>query len=437
MSLSPADVAIQAARDGGLRLLKGLANDLELRGVKGFKGRSLLHFAAAGGHLEVCKFLVEESGFHPNSTSAEGETPILLAVEGEGHDVLPVLRYLLQRGGDPAMPDVRGFTPLHNAAEYGHDEALRLLLSTGVPVDPLNLRGTPLHVAAATDHDQAVKILLEHGADPNRIVHHVLSPLMLACCARFLKCMKLLVQAGADVNFNSLRGKPVLMMAVHHGLTDIVKYLLEVGADPNIHDKHGRSPIILAATSEHRELVEILFPRTKPICYVPDWSVDGIIRAMKYLHLEPQESVEKQIAEAKSRGKKAFAKGDYFDAAYYYVLAIEKGPLDATLFSNRSLCWLRLREGERALSDAQRCKTLRPHWAKAWYREGAALSFLKDHKGAVDAFLEASKLDPASDEIQKALREAVQCTRNADSYGKPNPPPAAASVRQSDISDHQ
>jgi hypothetical protein len=58
--------------------------------------------------------------------------------------------------------------------------------------------------------------------------------------------------------------------------------------------------------------------------------------------------------------------------------AMTKNPRDATLFANRShICWLRLREGERALSDARRCKTLRLHWAKAWYREGMALSFLK------------------------------------------------------------
>jgi hypothetical protein len=41
--------------------------------VEGFNGRSLLHFAAGGGHLEDCKFLVEDSGFHVNSASAEGE----------------------------------------------------------------------------------------------------------------------------------------------------------------------------------------------------------------------------------------------------------------------------------------------------------------------------------------------------------------------------
>ena len=51
-----------------------------------------------------------------------GETPILVATEAEGDeaaDIVPVLRYLLDRGGDPAAPDDKGYTPLHNAAEHG------------------------------------------------------------------------------------------------------------------------------------------------------------------------------------------------------------------------------------------------------------------------------------------------------------------------------
>lgn len=54
----------------------------------------------------------------------------------------------------------------------GHIEAVRLLLSKGVPVDPLNSRGTPLHLAAAMDHDQVVKILLQHGADVSHNYHY-------------------------------------------------------------------------------------------------------------------------------------------------------------------------------------------------------------------------------------------------------------------------
>ncbi|KAF8692212.1 hypothetical protein HU200_039815 [Digitaria exilis] len=54
-----------------------------------------------------------------------------------------------------------------------------------------------------------------------------------------------------------------------------------------------------------------------------------------------------------------------------------------------------------------------PRWSKAWYREGAALSLLKDYKGAVDAFVQALKLDPASEEIRKALMEAMDAMKSA------------------------
>ncbi|KAK3136931.1 hypothetical protein QOZ80_5BG0445240 [Eleusine coracana subsp. coracana] len=174
---------------------------------------------------------------------------------------------------------------------------------------------------------------------------------------------------------------------------------------------------MLAAAHEHRELVGILFPRTKPIPSLPDWSVEGIVRTMKYIRSKRQAKdsvpVKEYIADWKSQGKEAFVKGDYLAAVHFYGVAMGLDPLDATLFANRSLCWLLQREGELAQIDAQYCRTLCPGWSKAWYREGAALSFLRNYKGAVDAFAEALKLDPANDEIKKAFREATEAMRNA------------------------
>ena len=51
-------------------------------------------------------------------------------------------------------------------------------------------------------------------------------------------------------------------------------------------------------------------------------------------------------------------------------------PADATIYSNRSLCWALLNQGSHALSDAEMCVKLRPMWAKAHYREGAAWMLL-------------------------------------------------------------
>ncbi|KAK8458530.1 hypothetical protein SEVIR_3G395200v4 [Setaria viridis] len=319
---SDSDVALQAAIDGNLRLLKKMAAKVNLREAKDDNGRNALHFAAARGRLEVCRFLVEESGLDVNSPATEGGMPVHFAAAGGDESVLG---YLLDRGGNPGVPDSKGSTPLHDAAEQGHCEAVRLLLSKGVDVDPVNYRGTPLHLAAAKDKDQVVKILLEHGADPNKVVNHVFSPLMMACCGHSLKCIKLLVQAGADVNFITPSGPSILMEAVDDDLTDIVKFLLESGADPNIADEDGKIPIMCAAVRGHRELVEILLPKTRSIPSVPDWSVDGIIRSMKYLRFEAQDAalVEERIADAKSQGKEAFAKGEYLAAIYFYCQVVE------------------------------------------------------------------------------------------------------------------
>lgn len=52
--------------------------------------------------------------------------------------------------------------------------------------------------------------------------------------------------------------------------------------------QHGKTLIKLAAARGQREIIEILFPRTKPIPSLPDWSVNGIIRTMKSPHMKPQ-----------------------------------------------------------------------------------------------------------------------------------------------------
>ena len=49
-----------------------MASKVNLREAKDDMGRNTLHLAAEKGHLEVCRFLVEESGFDVNSDSESG-----------------------------------------------------------------------------------------------------------------------------------------------------------------------------------------------------------------------------------------------------------------------------------------------------------------------------------------------------------------------------
>nr|XP_025876166.1 hsp70-Hsp90 organizing protein 1 [Oryza sativa Japonica Group] len=83
----------------------------------------------------------------------------------------------------------------------------------------------------------------------------------------------------------------------------------------------------------------------------------------------------------------------------------------ATLLANRSLCWLRLSTGIGAIADANMCRMLRPSWPKACYRQGAAFMFIKDYGKACEAFADGLKLDPANEDIKKALRDAEEAMK--------------------------
>ncbi|XP_071682840.1 uncharacterized protein [Lolium perenne] len=379
------EIALKAVLDGNPSLLKKMASKVDLLGAKDAKGNTVLHCAAFGGCLESCRFLVEECGIDVNAVSKTGGTPMSYAAK-EGN--VQVMRYLLDRGGNPAMPDKRGSTPLHGAALGGHCEAVRLLLSKGVPVDPVDHRGAPLHLAASKDHVEVVKVLLEHAADINKVVNHIVSPLNIALCGKSLKCIKLLIEAGADVNPLGSSAPTPLAQAVHDGLTDIIKLLLEAGADVNGLGSSTPTPLAQAVYDGLTDIIKLLLEAGADP-NIPD---------------QAAVSMEERTAYWKSQGKEAFARGDYLTAISCYDKVLDINPSDTPMHANKSLCWLRMRHGGLALEDARKCKMIRPRWSKAWYREGAALSFMKDYDGAADAFGEALQLDPKSEEIREAPR---------------------------------
>ncbi|CAN6334844.1 unnamed protein product [Urochloa humidicola] len=97
---SDSDVALQAAIDGNLSLLKKMAKEVDLQEAKDDRGRNALHHAAARAHLSVCKFLVEESGVAVNSTSADGSSPLHFAGIKGSESVLRYLCQLRRRPGE-------------------------------------------------------------------------------------------------------------------------------------------------------------------------------------------------------------------------------------------------------------------------------------------------------------------------------------------------
>ncbi|TVU50038.1 hypothetical protein EJB05_01391, partial [Eragrostis curvula] len=376
---------LQAALDGNLRRLKGIIKNRGMGPAAVLSvivdGFGVLHCAAAHGHLEVCKYLIGELGGDPNMAAGaeqfKGVTPFMFSVHSG--DVCTV-KYFIDHGGDPMKADANGRSVLHYAVCTGNCKATEFLLSEGIPVDIDCGSGTPLDHAAANDQYKTLKILLDHNAN-----------------------------AGADIHCKGSLASPLLFATGQGGYTDLIPFLLKAGADPNVPDDMGYLPIERAALRECREEIKMLLPLTSPIPDVPNWSIDGVIAYTKFKSTGPLDkgAVDKRMAIFKSQADAAARRKEYAQASESYSLLLENKP-DATLFSNRSFCKLKMGDGKGALSDANECRMLRPDWAKACYRQAAAHMLLKEYKQAYEALLDAEKLDPGNDDIMQELRKAME-----------------------------
>uniref|UniRef100_A0A0E0KXG6 Serine/threonine-protein kinase BSK1-like TPR repeats domain-containing protein n=1 Tax=Oryza punctata TaxID=4537 RepID=A0A0E0KXG6_ORYPU len=428
---------LEAARAGDLESLKKLAAALDEEGkgvaavaaaVRDANKRTALHFAARDGRTDVCHFLISDLALPVDPKDDDGETPLIHATR-QAH--LQTVTYLLQHGADPSVASTLGATPLHHAAGIGNLDLMKLILSKGVDVESESDAGTPLIWAAGHGQQEAVKLLLQHDAKPNTETDDGITSLLSAVAAGSLPCLEILIQAGADLNIRAGGATP-LHIAADGGNVEIVNCLLKAGSDPNACDDDGLKPIQVAALRNNREVVELLLPLTSPIPGVSSWSIDGIIEYTKSVEekaqvkeattqkadrlqrpqlVEVSSEAKERSLEAKSRGDDAFRNKDYLVAVDAYTQAIELNPNDATLHSNRSLCWLRAGQAERALEDARACRALRPDWAKACYREGAALRLLQRFEEAANAFYEGVQLEPENGELVSAFREAIEAGR--------------------------
>jgi cytohesin len=153
--------ALQAELDRGtsLELPAGpVSNDKLLS----HEGATPLHFAAQGGHVELCRWLIDLCA-NVEARTAEGLTPLHSATWLT--DAPDVVELLLARGSAPNVANGVGATPLHNAVRHRSGRSVTLLLRHGADVEAKDRQGmTPLHVAALVGHAVVCRLLVEAGA---------------------------------------------------------------------------------------------------------------------------------------------------------------------------------------------------------------------------------------------------------------------------------
>ncbi|XP_073186113.1 uncharacterized protein [Lepidochelys kempii] len=269
-----------------------------------------LHLAAAGGHHEVVKVLLQ-MGASAADEDGEGMTTIHLAAKHGHISVLEALkgsislritstktgftalhvaahygqldfvRDMLARGlatmrSEPPkftsegqqvkeQGSESGFTPLHLAAQSGHESLVRLLLNyPGVQVDcQTSLQGsTPLHLAAQHGHTAVVGLLLSKSTSQLHLRDkRGRTCLHLAAANGHVEMVRALLGQGAEINVTDKQGWGPLHFAAKSGFLDSVRLLVESGATPTLESKEGRIPIQYAAAENHQEVVSFLMKR--------------------------------------------------------------------------------------------------------------------------------------------------------------------------------
>ena len=119
--------------------------------------------------------------------------------------------------------------------------------------------------------------------------------------------------------------------------------------------------------------------------------------------------------DAASEGRKLYGLGKYAEA----IVAFTKGLEDAgtayddlaTLHSNRSACYMQLKDFVKAEEDGESCTTLKPSWGKGWSRLGTAKMARAKYLEAAAAFEKAYEVESESADLKRRYREDAQKAR--------------------------
>ncbi|CAJ1385119.1 unnamed protein product, partial [Effrenium voratum] len=230
--------------------------------------RALCQAASQGDAAEVKRWL--DAPLDPSFAGQDLCSPLHFAAE-HGHDEVArllleanadrnkVARCLLQADAalDKTEDDRR--TPLHFAAENGHDEVACCLLAAGADPDKTDTDSwTPLHFAAANGHTEVARCLLRYGATTGKADDLGRVPLHFAADDGHAEIVHCLLAAGADKDKASKFGLTPLHLAAEEGHLEVVRCLLKAGADKGKTNFRGHTPRHFASLNGHEEVVRCL-----------------------------------------------------------------------------------------------------------------------------------------------------------------------------------
>lgn len=216
-------------------------------------GRNSYHEAALTEDENVIN-LIRNAGGNPLSRDKNGNTPFSLCLSKQDSIIKAIL------GKDTSISDSDGNTPLHIAVQNNKESILKMLISSGYPLNTRNSDGyTPLAIAVEKDYNQLALILLENKANPfiqidsngNNAALIALKNNNVSILAGIAKCSS---------TMSDIQGNTILHYAARISNAATIQNLLSYGLDKNVKNIYDETPYTVAVRWKRSEAANILKP---------------------------------------------------------------------------------------------------------------------------------------------------------------------------------
>jgi ankyrin repeat protein len=253
--------------------------------------------AAAGGHLDIVRFLCLDLGFSADAPHWANQTALMLAAQ-EGslemarclldcgahvddkagsdisavmlatfHGHLEMIKLLVARGANPFQTEVDGATLVYIAANEGFVEIVQYLVEE-LKLNPEAARESgirPLYAACHRGHMDTVRYLvLVAGVDMNACCDGRVTSLYIASQENHPDVVRFLLDRSkvAIDRATNTEATP-LFVACQNNALEVARLLIMYGADPNKANLSQATPLYIASQNGHIDCVKLLVEQAK------------------------------------------------------------------------------------------------------------------------------------------------------------------------------
>ncbi|KAJ3212814.1 hypothetical protein HDU67_003619 [Dinochytrium kinnereticum] len=247
-------------------------------------GLTLLHLAAAGGHLDTVVLLLDRNA-EVDAVDSIKETALLKAAF-HGHD--QVVSVMLERNAQINHQSDEGFSALHKACFEGHTKAVQVLIAKGADINLQSQDGvSPLMLASLGAFSDIIRMLLAAGASPNLLDSTDCCAFLWATKKRNIFICEMLLDAEkkSGPQFENVKSSDLIKPSVkahrHNVAFDLV-YEIERSTDSspttfspwNSNGGEDQGTWLEPSTGLSRRPDQVSLPATEPWNPTSDWMVD-------------------------------------------------------------------------------------------------------------------------------------------------------------------